>query len=197
MEIHGISDKTSQTPGTMTFYDERRYESTRFDFKTLRIKTVIREDAADHGRRLCNYLAKMPFGVTDQDPPGGGYADKMAKEGPWLFVSGWLGTTQLGYMWLDPMDGRSAQLHIVRSRARVPRKAYLDIARMFMMECFNLLQLHRLTVVICMDDYNSLGGAEQLGFDHEGTIREALWFEGKPQDVCIYGLLGRDFKWRP
>ncbi|WP_313691291.1 GNAT family N-acetyltransferase [Halorarum halobium] len=35
---------------------------------------------------------------------------------------------------------------------------------------------------------------ESLGFEHEGTLREAAWFRGEYHDVLRYGLLREDWR---
>ncbi|AFZ73375.1 GNAT family N-acetyltransferase [Natronobacterium gregoryi] len=35
----------------------------------------------------------------------------------------------------------------------------------------------------------SIGLLESLGFEHEGTLREAAWYRGEYHDMCWYGLL--------
>jgi RimJ/RimL family protein N-acetyltransferase len=52
-----------------------------------------------------------------------------------------------------------------------------------------MLNFHRLEAEIV--DYNekSINLFESLGFKHEGTMREAKYYEGKYHDIFIYGLL--------
>ena len=35
---------------------------------------------------------------------------------------------------------------------------------------------------------------ESLGFEHEGTLREATWFRGEYHDTLVYGLLRDDWR---
>ena len=61
--------------------------------------------------------------------------------------------------------------------------------KMIIDHCFNMLNFHRLEAEIV--DYNekSINLFESLGFKHEGTMREAKYYEGKYHDIFIYGLL--------
>ena len=40
----------------------------------------------------------------------------------------------------------------------------------------------------------SIGLLESLGFEHEGTMREAAWFRGEYHDMLQYGLLRADWR---
>ncbi|WP_049899475.1 GNAT family N-acetyltransferase [Halococcus agarilyticus] len=40
----------------------------------------------------------------------------------------------------------------------------------------------------------SIGLLESLGFEHEGTLREAAWFRGEYHDMLWYGLLRADWR---
>ncbi|HET7323439.1 MAG TPA: GNAT family protein [Halococcus sp.] len=42
----------------------------------------------------------------------------------------------------------------------------------------------------------SIGLLESLGFEHEGTLREAAWFRGEYHDMLWYGLLREDWETR-
>jgi len=194
MLIHGTINKSLRIPGTMIFCNQDRNRVRGFDGLSLWIDAVAPDKAAFHSGRLLQYLQAVPFGIPDTDRGNDSYL-KMSREGPHLFVSAELGPINLGYMWLDPWDGKSAQLHMVRSKERAPKEAYLDIAKVFMMECFSLLGIHRLTLMVCADDNSSVRGATALGFKLEGAIREALWFKGKPQSVLIFGVIGGEWKW--
>jgi RimJ/RimL family protein N-acetyltransferase len=43
----------------------------------------------------------------------------------------------------------------------------------------------------CVGSFNgaSIGLLESLGFEHEGTRREAAWYRGEYHDMLCYGLL--------
>ncbi len=60
--------------------------------------------------------------------------------------------------------------------------------------CFNMLNFHRLEAEIV--DYNekSIKLFESLGFEQEGTLREAKYYEGKYHDIYVYGLLKNAYK---
>jgi RimJ/RimL family protein N-acetyltransferase len=65
--------------------------------------------------------------------------------------------------------------------------------RMIIDHCFNMLNFHRLEAEIV--DYNekSVKLFESLGFEHEGTLREAKYYEGKYHDIYVYGLLKHSY----
>jgi RimJ/RimL family protein N-acetyltransferase len=45
----------------------------------------------------------------------------------------------------------------------------------------------------CFNDA-SIGLLESLGFEHEGTLREATWFRGAYHDMLWYGLLREEWR---
>ena len=45
----------------------------------------------------------------------------------------------------------------------------------------------------CFNDA-SIGPLESLGFEHEGTLREATWFRGAYHDMLWYGLLREEWR---
>lgn len=184
-----------ESAGTLKFENTTRFR--RFDGHYLHLTAIgPKHERLDYFvHDLVRTLKTVPFGIADHQTPLTEYRHKMENEGPWVFVQGRLGTIELGYMWLDPWLGRTAQLHIVRKRKRVPKKAYIDIARFFMMECFQILGIHRLSTSTIELDEHTRRDVFLLGFRPEGRIMEALWFDGHPHNLIVHGLLGRDFKW--
>ena len=53
-------------------------------------------------------------------------------------------------------------------------------------------------VSACVGSFNdaSIGLLESLGFEHEGTLREAAWFRGDYHDMLWYGLLRDEWETR-
>jgi len=54
---------------------------------------------------------------------------------------------------------------------------------------FDDRNLRRLEARVGAFNEASIGLLESLGFEHEGTLREAAWFRGGYQDMRWYGLL--------
>lgn len=59
---------------------------------------------------------------------------------------------------------------------------------------FGVLRLNRVVLRIPKQNTASIRLAEKLGFTREGVEREAVFRDGKPEDIIVYGLLKRDFE---
>lgn len=59
---------------------------------------------------------------------------------------------------------------------------------------FQVLRLHRLALRIPEGNVASIRLAEKLGFTREGVEREAVFRDGKPEDIIVYAMLKRDFE---
>ena len=53
-------------------------------------------------------------------------------------------------------------------------------------------QLHRLEILVAVDNQKSHRVAQKLGGVREGLLRDRLWPDGGPQDVVIYSVLKTD-----
>lgn len=94
------------------------------------------------------------------------------------------------------------------SRARAAELAYWfapehhgqgygsDAARQMVQYAFEDRNLRRLSARVGSFNDASIGLLESLGFEHEGTLREAAWFRGEYYDMPLYGLLRKDWRKR-
>jgi RimJ/RimL family protein N-acetyltransferase len=90
-----------------------------------------------------------------------------------------VGSAELGY-WLDPA---------------VHGEGYgSDAASRLVRYAFHTLQLHRLRARVGAFNDASVALLESLGFDREGTLREAVPFEGDRHDEYRYGLLASEWR---
>lgn len=103
-----------------------------------------------------------------------------------------IGSTELR---LGPPPFRAADLGIGIFQARHQGKGYgREAIRLLLGYGFHTLNLHR--VELKVHDNNPRGRRcyEACGFRHEGTLRQAVWREGRWWDAHVYGLL--EPEWR-
>jgi ribosomal-protein-alanine N-acetyltransferase len=94
------------------------------------------------------------------------------------------------------------------SRARAAELAYWfapehhgqgygsDAATQMVRYAFEDRNLRRVSASVGSFNDSSIGLLESLGFEHEGTLREAAWFRGEYHDMLVYGLLREDWRAR-
>ncbi|MFC5972755.1 GNAT family N-acetyltransferase [Halomarina salina] len=70
-----------------------------------------------------------------------------------------------------------------------------DAAARLVQYAFEDRNLRRVSARVGGFNDASVGLLESLGFEHEGTQREAAWFRGEYHDMLWYGLLRRE--WEP
>jgi len=59
---------------------------------------------------------------------------------------------------------------------------------------FNVMNAHKILIEIVAGDSRVIHGAEQAGFQHEGTLRETCYIDGRFHDEVVYGLLQREYR---
>ena len=64
-----------------------------------------------------------------------------------------------------------------------------DAATRMVQYAFEDRNLRRVTARVGSFNQGSVALLESLGFEHEGTLREAAWFRGEYHDMLFYGLL--------
>lgn len=69
-----------------------------------------------------------------------------------------------------------------------------DAARALVRYAFEDRNLRRLEADVGAFNDASMGLLESLGFEREGTRREAAWYRGDYHDVHVYGLLRTDWE---
>lgn len=73
------------------------------------------------------------------------------------------------------------------------RKGYMSEALEGIIEYgFSVLQLHRISAVVSIDNVPSEKLLEKLGFKREGILRDKHFFRGKYYDHTLYSLLETD-----
>ena len=69
-----------------------------------------------------------------------------------------------------------------------------DAAERMIQYAFEDRNLRRITSRPGSFNEGSQALLESLGFEHEGTLREASWYRGEYYDILIYGLLRTDWR---
>ncbi|WP_137287111.1 GNAT family N-acetyltransferase [Halorussus salinisoli] len=69
-----------------------------------------------------------------------------------------------------------------------------DAAETMVEYAFEDRNIRRLSVQVGSFNDASIGLLESLGFEREGTLREASWFRGEYHDMHCYGLLRADWR---
>lgn len=93
-------------------------------------------------------------------------------------------------------ENKAAVIHVTIANKTLFRKGYGIRACIKMIEYgFNHLELNRVTAIEMgyRPDLIRIMDRNKFGFKREGYIREAVWKDGKPYDMIIYGLLKNDF----
>ena len=58
---------------------------------------------------------------------------------------------------------------------------------------FDHLRLNRVSARVLLDNEPALRLFEKLGFRKEGVLREAAFRKGSYRDICVFGILRKDF----
>ena len=86
----------------------------------------------------------------------------------------------------------SAELGYWVRSDRAGRGLVTEAGRALVAFAFDVLGLHRVTLMAGIENRASQRVAEKLGFRKEGSLRHAAWSATDPYDVHIYGLLETD-----
>lgn len=96
---------------------------------------------------------------------------------------------------LGPPAFRGADLGIGIFQARHQGKGYgREAVRLLLGYAFDTLNLHRVELKVHDNNPRGMRCYEACGFRREGTLRQAVWREGRWWDVHLYGLL--EPEWR-
>ena len=68
-----------------------------------------------------------------------------------------------------------------------------DAAARMVRYAFEDRNLRRVAAAVGSFNDASIGLLESIGFEHEGTLREAAWFRGEYHDMLQYGLLREEW----
>lgn len=94
----------------------------------------------------------------------------------------------------ETVRSRSAELSYWLAPEHHGRGYGSDAARRIVRYAFEDRNLRRVSARVGSFNDASTALLESLGFEHEGTLREAAWFRGEYHDVHCYGLLRADWQ---
>jgi RimJ/RimL family protein N-acetyltransferase len=103
----------------------------------------------------------------------------------------------LGYVELDSIlwAHGSAWLSIATGeRGTWGRGFGTEAVRLVLGFAFGELNLHRVQLTVFAYNQRAIALYRKLGFQHEGTYREALHRDGQRHDMLLYGLLRREWE---
>ncbi|HDZ27519.1 hypothetical protein LCGC14_1257920 [marine sediment metagenome] len=96
----------------------------------------------------------------------------------------------IAYMALDPIGLHDATIHFIRDPAsRAKKEFYLDTARKFVIHSLIKYNLPRITLTVVDGQHDALKISQQIGFKHEGTLRQYRVIDGIPRDIHILSVL--------
>jgi ribosomal-protein-serine acetyltransferase len=115
---------------------------------------------------------------------GNGFQAAIVRDGQIVGMAGFHGvdwsnhSTSIGYWLAQSAQGKGTMTAAVR--------ALVDVA-------FRELQLNRVEIRLDVENERSMALAERLGFQREGTLRQAMLLAGAYRDDAVYSLLAREW----
>ena len=80
------------------------------------------------------------------------------------------------------------------ARAFQGRGIVTDACRAIIQHALGELEMNRIEIRCATGNAKSRAIPARLGFQHEGTLREAQWLNGRFHDLELYSMLKRDWK---
>ena len=105
--------------------------------------------------------------------------------------------THIGNIGLHDIDHthRNAELGIVIGEKTYWSQGYgSDAIRTLLRFAFHEMNLHRVYLRVYQDNARGIRAYQKCGFQHEGTMREAIFRKNKYHDLLIMGILCREFE---
>jgi len=166
-----------------------RLEPTRVDHAAA-VWNAIERSLPELNKRMTWAASSSPSGVAD-------YAQRM--EAGWRDWTNWdfvihLGDKVAGTVGLNRFDElwRTCNLgYWIRSDLAGQGLA-TEAGAAVVSFAFDQLGLHRLELTVAVDNVASQRVAEKIGFQREGTKRQAYIVDGRAVDAFAYGLLASD-----
>ncbi|MFH1597774.1 MAG: GNAT family protein [Patescibacteria group bacterium] len=100
---------------------------------------------------------------------------------------------EINYNDMDPMN-KSTELDIlIAAKEDIGRGYGSDALRTLMKYLFAKYKLHRIWLGVRVDNHRAIKVYQKLGFQKEGRIREAEYFNKKYVDRILMGILRKEF----
>ena len=68
-----------------------------------------------------------------------------------------------------------------------------DIFTAWLEFIFDFLQARKIIIGISIKVRHSCWYFKRIGFAQEGILREAIFYDGKPEDIAVFGMLRKEF----
>lgn len=89
---------------------------------------------------------------------------------------------------------RSASLRIALGLGARGRGLGTEALRLVLAHAFGPLGLHRVSLEVFDFNTRAIRAYEKVGFRHEGRMRDALWWDGTPQDTLLMAVLAPEWE---
>jgi RimJ/RimL family protein N-acetyltransferase len=150
---------------------------------------------ADVTKGLTLYL---PMGMWEEEEWFEGLAKRPQAERPMCVEipdgEGWRTIGNLGVFNIDSV-ARSAEVGIMLGDKSIWNQGYgTEAMQLLLKHCFETLNLNRVQLYVYEANLGAIRVYEKVGFVHEGRKREALYKNGKYQDILIMSILRSEWK---
>lgn len=150
---------------------------------------------ADVTKGLTLYL---PMGMWEEEEWFEGLAKRAQAERPMCVEipdgEGWRTIGNLGVFNIDSV-ARSAEVGIMLGDKSIWNQGYgTEAMQLLLKHCFETLNLNRVQLYVYEANLGAIRVYEKVGFVHEGRKREALYKNGKYQDILIMSILRSEWK---
>lgn len=102
----------------------------------------------------------------------------------------------LGEIVLNDYDepNRSASVRIALGPRGQGRGVGTEALCLLLSHAFGPLRLHRVGLEVYDFNARAIRAYENVGFRHEGRMRDALWWDGHPHDALLMGILAPEWE---
>lgn len=102
----------------------------------------------------------------------------------------------IGEVVLNDYDepNRSAGLRIALRANSCGRGLGTEALSLLVAHAFGPLRLHRVSLEVYDFNARAIRAYEKVGFQHEGRMRDALWWEGTPRDTLVMAILAPEWE---
>ena len=69
-----------------------------------------------------------------------------------------------------------------------------EALRLVLAHAFGTLRLHRVSLEVYAFNERAIHVYEKVGFRHEGRLRDALWWDGRPHDALLMAVLATEWE---
>lgn len=142
-------------------------------------------------KKICSMLPRFDFALADEEAkdPEKFFAAKVANERE-LFFSVKKGTKVIGYGNFSLLDSTK---HIVmnfwKRNLEFSFGDVMGVMRLMIEFAFKVIKARRISVIVANRRVFPI--LKRLGFDIEGNVKEAAFYDGEARNIYLFGLLRR------